>query len=107
MTDNARWPGATAAAAALLERADPDRAPHMRALLRALAALGCTVEAPDSVRTDYVNVARPRHAASRDRLASMNTRTGRVEFQRNAWDVVVAEGLTNANFRHVPKGNKT
>ena len=104
MTDTG-WPGAIPPADRLLDRAAPDRAPHMRSLLHALAALGCTVTAPDGVRDTYVNINRPPHAPGRARLASLHAQTGRVEFQRNAWDVVSDHGLV-ALFNHVPKGNK-
>jgi hypothetical protein len=100
-----RWPGATPAASDRLDRADPDRAPHMRALLAALEALGSNADAPPAKRTDYVNLSRPARAAGRGRLASMHVRSGRVEFQGNSWDAAVGAGQ-ESQFDHLAAGNK-
>jgi hypothetical protein len=77
----------------------------MRSLLRALAALGCSIEAPPGARDTYVNIARPRPARGRGRLASMHARTGRLEFQGNSWNAAVSTGRA-ARFDHLAAGNK-
>jgi hypothetical protein len=77
----------------------------MRALLAALEVLGCTADAPQAARTDYVNLSRPARSAGRGRLASMHVRTGRVEFQGDSWDAAVGAGL-ETQFDHLAAGNK-
>lgn len=104
MTADARWPGATSEASKRLDGVDPDNAARIRRCLREVASQGCLTHAPSSVRTDYLNIARP-PGSGRARLASLTVRTGRVEFQTNSWDVATRSGLA-AYFDQLPAGNK-
>ena len=82
-------------------RPKSDRTELLVSLLDRLSGLGLRLSAPDGrTRDDYVNV----HAPGRSsRVLSVNTRTGRSEFQQNSWDRL---SETSPRFEHLAAGNK-
>ncbi|MFZ6005777.1 MAG: helicase-related protein [Actinomycetota bacterium] len=81
-----------------------ERRDRVRKVLEVLVELGCSLEAPNALRTDYMNIKPPRSHGSR-RIASLSLSSGRVEFQGDSYSFATRLGLAE-HFDYLAAGDK-